>query len=118
MAFLGNLIWILFGGLEAALSFVITGIVWCITIVGIPFGLQAFKMAKLVLAPFGKQVRSNFGKHPIANLLWFIFGGFAMALAYIFLGIIFCITIIGIPFGKQWFKMASLAAFPFGATVD
>lgn len=118
MAFLGNLIWIIFGGLEAAIAFLLTGIIWCITIIGIPFGKQAFKMAKLVLAPFGKKVHTNFGKHPIANLLWFILGGFGMALSYIFLGIIYCITIIGIPFGKQWFKMAALAAFPFGATVD
>ena len=117
MRFLGNLIWFLFGGLGGALSFFFTGLLWCITIIGIPFGKQSFKLAGLVLAPFGKTVNGNFGSHPIANLIWFIFGGFAMAIGYLFVGLFFCITIIGIPFGKQAFKLAKLAAFPFGAKV-
>ena len=118
MKTLGNLIWIIFGGLVSALGYLLAGLVWCITIIGIPFGLQAFKMAKLVLAPFGKEVKSNFGAHPIANLLWFILGGFGIMLEQFLAGVIFCITIIGIPFGKQMFKMAALSAFPFGATVE
>ena len=117
MTLLGNIIWLIFGGLVGAISFTVTGLIWCITLIGIPFGLQAFKMAKLTLSPFGKQIDSNFGAHPIANVLWFIFGGFAMALSYCLVGIIFCITLIGIPFGKQAFKFAKLSAFPFGAQV-
>jgi uncharacterized membrane protein YccF (DUF307 family) len=74
-------------------------------------------MASLVLTPFGKKIYSNFGKHPIANLLWFVFGGFGLMIGQAILGLIFCVTIIGIPFGLQIFKMAQLSAFPFGAVV-
>ena len=118
MKVIGNIIWLIFGGLESAIGFFFAGLLWCITIIGIPFGKQAFKLASLVLVPFGKKVEGNFGAHPIANVIWFIFGGFTMALAYLFLGVFYCITIIGIPFGKQAFKLARLAAFPFGAKVD
>ena len=117
MKFIGNLIWFIFGGLIGAIGYFLLGVIWCITIIGIPFGKQCFKLAKLALSPFGKKVHSNFGKHPLANLIWFIFGGEAMAVAYLFVGLIFCITIIGIPFGKQSFKLAVLSAFPFGAKV-
>ena len=117
MKTIANLIWFVFGGVTSAIAFFFLGILWCITSIGIPFGKQAFKMAGLVLFPFGKRVNTNFEKHPIANALWFLLGGVGMAIGYIFLGILFCITIIGIPFGKQVFKMAKLAAIPFGATV-
>lgn len=118
MQFLGNLIWIIFGGLVSAIAYFFLGLIWCVTIIGIPFGLQAFKFAKLVLAPFGKKVNTNFGKHPIGNIIWFIFGGFGVAIAQFFAGLVFCITIIGIPFGLQAFKFAKLACCPFGATID
>ena len=118
MKFIGNVLWFIFTGIAMALAWLFLGIIWCITIIGIPFGKQCFKMAKLSLAPFGKSVNGNFGKHPIANIIWFIFGGFGIALGFLFTGIIWCITIIGIPFGKQCFKLAKLGAFPFGATVD
>ena len=117
MKFLGNLVWFIFGGLIGAIAYFLLGLIWCITIIGIPFGRQCFKLAKLTLSPFGKKVDTNFGSHPIANLIWFIFGGEIMALAYILVGFVFCITIIGIPFGKQSFKLAVLSAFPFGAKV-
>ena len=117
MKTLGNVFWFLFTGFGMALAWLLLGVIWCITIIGIPFGKQAFKMAKLSLFPFGKTVTTNFGKHPIANLLWFIFGGFGIAFGFLLTGIIWCITIIGIPFGKQCFKLASLALTPFGATV-
>ena len=117
MKFLGNLIWFIFGGLIGALTYFLLGLIWCVTIIGIPFGRQCFKLAKLALFPFGKTVNSRFGSHPIANLIWFIFGGMEMALAYIIIGVVFCVTIIGIPFGKQCFKLATLSAFPFGATL-
>jgi len=118
MKIIGNILWFIFTGLATAISWFILGIIWCVTIIGIPFGKQCFKLAKLAIFPFGKTVNGNFGKHPIANIIWFIFGGFALCLGYAFLGIFWCITILGIPFGKQCFKLAGLGAFPFGASVD
>ena len=117
MKLLGNLVWFIFGGAIAALLWLILGLLLCITIVGIPFGLQAFKFAGLVIFPFGKDIDTDFAKHPIINLLWVVFVGWEMALGYLFVGAIFCITIIGIPFGLQWFKLAQLALFPFGAKI-
>lgn len=118
MKLIGNILWFLIAGFGAALAWFFLGILWCITIIGVPFGLQAFKMAKLSLFPFGKVVNGNFGSHPIANIIWVLLGGLGLAIGYIFAGIIFCITIIGIPFGKQCFKLASLAIAPFGATIE
>jgi len=117
MKLLGNIIWALFTGIWSALYYFFTGILMCITIIGIPFGKVCFRMAKLVIAPFGKDVKSNFGSHPIANVIWLILFGWEMALGYLFIGIIYCITIIGIPFGKQCFKLAKLSLIPFGAEV-
>ena len=117
MSCLGNFIWIVFGGLLSALAYLVLGILWCITLIGIPFGRQAFKFAGLVIAPFGKKVNLDFGKHPIGNILWLIFGGLELAALHAILGLIFCVTVIGIPFGLQSFKLAKLALFPFGATV-
>lgn len=118
MKTLGNIIWLLLIGLWGAIGYFLEGIIWCITIIGIPFGKQCFKMAGLMLTPFGKKVTTNFGKHPIANIIWLIFGGLELAIGFFFAGIVFCITIIGIPFGKQCFKMARLALTPFGATYN
>ena len=118
MKILGNILWFVFFGIWSAVIWLLLGLLWCITVIGIPFGLQAFKIAKLVLWPFGKTVRSDFGKHPIANLIWLLFGGLELALGYVIGGVICCITIIGIPFGKQCFKLATLAITPFGANVN
>lgn len=117
MKAIGNLLWFLLTGLASALAWIGIGIFWCITIIGIPFGKQAFKLAGLSLFPFGKTVNGNFGKHPIANIIWFLFGGLELAIGYVIAGLFWCITIVGIPFGKQCFKLASLAIAPFGATV-
>ncbi len=117
MKTIGNILWVIFTGLFEAIAWLLIGVVWCITIIGIPFGLQAFKIAKLVIWPFGNEAKMNFGKHPIANILWFILGGFALALSFLLVGLVWCITIIGIPFGLQCFKFAKLACFPFGATI-
>ena len=117
MRLIGNIIWLLVCGLAGAVSYLIAGVLWCITIIGIPFGKQCFKMAALMLMPFGKEIRGNFGKHPIANVIWFIFGGLEIAIGYFVSGVLFCITVIGIPFGKQCFKLMRLSAFPFGASV-
>ena len=118
MKTLDNILWFLFTGLECAIAWFLLGIIWCITIIGIPFGRQCFKMAKLFLWPIGRTVYSNFGAHPIANVIWLIFGGAGLALSMFVAGIIWCVTIIGIPFGRQCFKLGKLAAIPFGATVS
>lgn len=117
MKFIGNIIWFILIGLWTAIGYFFIGLLLCITIIGIPFGIQCFKLAKLVLTPFGKIVNSNFGKHPIANILWLVFVGWEMAVGYVVAGAIFCITIIGIPFGKQCFKLAALSLIPFGANI-
>ncbi len=118
MSFLGNLIWIIFGGLISSIIWFIAGIIFSITIIGIPFGMQCFKMAGLVLAPFGKSVRVDFTKHPFANIIWLLVMGWELFLVNAFAGIIFSITIIGIPFGKQCFKLAAVSLAPFGAIID
>lgn len=118
MKFIGNFLWFFLTGFLTSLMWFFLGLLWCITVVGIPFGLQAFKFAKLSLFPFGKKVSTRFFKRPLLNIVWFILGGFALAIAFLGTGLIWCITIIGIPFGKQAFKMAKLAIAPFGATVD
>lgn len=118
MRLIGNILWIIFGGLLSALGWLITGVLWCITIIGIPVGLQCFKLASLSLNPFGKEVRYEGGAGSfLLNVIWFIFGGLEMAIGNFLFGVLWCITIIGIPFGKQFFKLAGLSLRPFGATV-
>ena len=117
MRFIANVIWFIFGGLWLGLGWALLGLLLCITIIGIPLGKQCFKAAKLTFAPFGKTVSTHFDKHPIANILWAVFIGWEMALGYLFSGVICCITIIGIPFGLQAFKLMKLAFLPFVATV-
>ena len=116
---LGNIIWIVLGGFVMTLGWFIAGVICIITIIGIPLGLQAFKMAQLVLWPFGRRVDfSNMGAGPlILNILWIIFFGWELAIASAVLGALYCITVIGIPFGLQWFKFAKLALLPFGAEI-
>lgn len=116
MKTLGNILWLVLVGFWSALGYFLLGIIWCITIIGIPFGKQSFKIGRLMFWPFGKDIKSDFGKHPIANIIWLIFGGLELAIGFLFVGLILCITIIGIPFGKQCFKLAKLSAVPFGAT--
>jgi len=118
MSFLGNLIWIICGGIWQALAWLLTGLLWCITIIGIPVGLQCFKFASLSLAPFGKEIEYGGGASSfIMNIIWIIISGLPMAIGFAVNGIAFCCTIIGIPFGLQCFKMAKLALMPFGARV-
>ena len=118
MKTIGNVIWLILTGLEMALTWFFLGIIWCVTIIGIPFGKQCFKLARVAIWPMGTKVSTDFGKHPIANVIWLIFGGIGLGFGFIFAGILWCITIIGIPFGKQCFKLAKLGFIPFGATVD
>ena len=117
MKTIGNIIWVIFGGLFWSIICALEGILCCITIIGIPVGLQMFKMSSFVLWPFGKQVKkignSSFFKQ-LVNLLWLIFFGWEMALGYLLTGILYCITIVGIPFGMQYFKLASFVLWPIG----
>ena len=121
MRIIGNLIWLLFGGLEAAIGYFTGSLAVALTIVGIPIALQTFKIGLLCLWPFGAKVtptNSPMGciRIPL-NILWFIFGGLWSCLMHLFFGALLFITIIGIPFGKQHFKMAELSLAPFGKNV-
>ena len=118
MNFLGNLIWIIFGGLLSAIGWWIAGILWCITIIGIPVGLQCFKLSSISLNPFGKDIKYDGGAGSfILNIIWIIVSGLELAIGNFVVGLIFCVTIIGIPFGLQFFKIARLSLAPFGAEV-
>ncbi len=118
MRFLGNLLWFIFGGLEGGICWLLAGCLWCVTIVGMPIGLQCFKFVGLALWPFGKEVCYGGGTlSMLANILWLLLSGLPLAAAYAFVGCVWCVTIIGIPFGKQFFKLARLALMPFGAEV-
>lgn len=119
MGCLGNAIWFLCGGLSSALGWCFAGLLWCVTIVGIPVGVQCFKLAGVALFPFGKNVQySGSAGSTLLNILWILFGGLALAIGSWLSGAFLCITIIGIPFGKQHFKLAKLALMPFGAVVS
>ena len=121
MKFLGNIIWLVFGGLLVAIEYFVASLLLMITIIGIPFGLQTLKIAALALLPFSGTVID--GKNAggclsiFMNIVWILIGGIWIALSHLFFGLIFCITIIGIPFGLQHFKMAGLALLPFGKTI-
>jgi len=118
MGCLGNLLWFIFGGFISGISWGLAGILWCITIIGIPVGTQCFKFAALSFFPFGKEVTYGGGTGSlILNIIWLIVSGLPLAAEHLAIGLILCITIIGIPFGLQQFKLAKLALMPFGATV-
>ncbi|MGF7139115.1 YccF domain-containing protein [Roseimarinus sediminis] len=121
MSTLGNILWIVFGGFIIAIEYVISSILMMITIVGIPFGIQSLKMAELALWPFGYDTRTRESSSgclaTIMNLIWIVIGGFWIFLTHILLGVLLSITIIGIPFGKQHFKLASLSLTPFGREI-
>lgn len=118
MNLLGNIIWLIFGGIFIALEYFISSILLCLTIIGIPFGLQTLKLGILALWPFGSEIVHKENAHgclPVfMNILWFFIGGLWIFLSHAAFGLLLCITIIGIPFGLQHFKLAGLALTPFG----
>lgn len=118
MSCLGNIIWLIFGGFLAGLGYIIGGLVTCLTIVGIPFGVQAIKLGAAMMTPFGREivVTEEFDSvlSLVFNVVWAILFGWEIAVAHFVHGIILGITIIGIPFAKQHFKLIPLALFPFG----
>jgi uncharacterized membrane protein YccF (DUF307 family) len=121
MRFIGNVIWLIFGGWCLALEYLIGGVILCITIIGIPFGLQAFKLGMLAIWPFGWEavrVEKDDGCLTLfMNVLWLLVGGIWLCLMHTVYGMIFCLTIIGIPFGMQHFKLLGLAVSPFGREI-
>ena len=118
MSFLGNVVWFVFGGFFACLGYVIGGLGLCLTIVGIPFGVQTIKLGFAALAPFGKEVRdapnANSPLRIVFNLIWLVLFGWEIALAHLGSALVLAVTVIGIPFALQHLKMVPLALFPFG----
>jgi len=121
MNFLGNLAWLIFGGIIIAIEYFIGSLLLMVTIVGIPFGVQTLKMGALALWPFGRDThvhsRASGCLYILMNLLWLLCGGIWIALTHAFFGLLLCITIIGIPFGLQHFKMTAVALNPFGRDI-
>ena len=121
MKILGNLIWLIFGGIIIAIEYFIGSLILMITIIGIPFGMQTLKMASLSIWPFGRtskvQSRASGCLYIFMNVLWLLCGGIWIALTHAFFGVLLCITIIGIPFGMQHFKLTEVAINPFGRDI-
>lgn len=117
-----NIIWVVFGGLMIAIEYAISSVLMMLTIVGIPFGLQTMKLAVLALWPFGSDITDDIWPSGCLagamNVIWWFVGGFAIALTHLGWGLLFCITIVGIPFGLQHFKLMKLALLPFGKSVN
>lgn len=121
MNLIGNVLWFVLGGFIAALIYALVGLLMCLTIIGIPFGLQLFKFAGYALWPFGRRVVSKPDDGGclslFMNALWLVLGWWELALTHATFGLILCVTIVGIPFGVQHFKMALLSVFPFGKEI-
>jgi len=117
--YIGNLLWLIFGGLVLSLAWAIIGLLLCVTIIGIPFGVQCFKIAGFVLWPFGRDcIPGGFGvMGAFGNVIWILICGISLCLSHLLMGVLLCITVVGIPFGLQHFKMAKLSLIPFGAEV-
>ena len=118
MSLLGNIVWFLFGGIFIFFEYIIGGIALCLTIIGIPFGIQCFKLAFAHLAPFGKEIHTKPDRsgpvNLIFNVIWALSAGIWIALTHIAWGLLLCLSIIGIPFGLQHFKLMPLCFAPFG----
>lgn len=122
MTVLGNVLWFVLGGFLVALGYVIGGILLCLTIVGIPFGFQSFKIARAVAAPFGTRVVERPGASGctavVLNLIWIILPGVELAVTHLVLAALLGITIVGIPFARQHVKLVPLALMPFGRGIE
>ena len=123
MSALGNLLWIfLGGGILVSLGYLIGGVVLCLTIVGIPFGMQLFKLASLALLPFGRDVNTEGSASGLLtilmNVLWWVCGGVEVAIVHLVFAVLTGVTVVGLPFAKQHMKMLLLALVPFGARIE
>ena len=121
MSFLGNLIWLIFGGFLTGMGYILGGLLVCLTIIGIPFGMQAIKLGIATMAPFGKEFvatdeAGDFG-NILLNILWAVVFGWEIAIAHLVHGLILLVTIVGIPFAKQHFKLIPIALAPFGREI-
>ena len=118
MSIIGNILWIIFGGLIISIEYFISGLLLSLTIIGIPFGIQCFKLGILALLPFGREVvqkpAASGCLSTFMNILWILLGGIWIAATHLIFALLLAITIIGIPFAKQHLKLASLALTPFG----
>ncbi|HLE83873.1 MAG TPA: YccF domain-containing protein [Thermoanaerobaculia bacterium] len=121
MTTLGNILWFVLGGFLIAFGYLVGGVLLCLTIVGIPFGLQAFKLARAVAAPFGTKVVEREGASGclpvVLNLIWILLPGLELALTHLVLAIVLGITIVGLPFARQHIKLVPLALMPFGRSI-
>jgi uncharacterized membrane protein YccF (DUF307 family) len=121
MKFLGNLVWLVFGGFIIAIEYFIGSLILFITIFGIPFGVQTLKMGALAIWPFGRDTRvherASGCLYILMNVIWLLFGGIWIAITHAFFGVLLCITVIGIPFGLQHFKLTAIALNPFGRDI-
>lgn len=122
MKFIGNILWLILGGILIAIYYWIIGLLFCITIVGIPFGVQLMKIGTFALWPFGHDVQSGPNDTGclsiLMNVIWILVGGIEITMLHLTFGVLCCLTIIGIPFGIQHFKMALLALMPFGKEIS
>jgi uncharacterized membrane protein YccF (DUF307 family) len=121
MSLIGNILWIfLGGGILLFALYLFGGIILCITIVGIPFGIQCIKLSILGLLPFGKEIQTTKSGHGVLstlmNVIWIVFAGIEIAAIHFVFGLLWAVTIVGLPFAKQHLKLASLALTPFGHT--
>jgi uncharacterized membrane protein YccF (DUF307 family) len=115
-----NVIWVVFSGFWLFLAYLFVALLWCITIIGIPFGVQSFKLGLFALWPFGRAVvkrPSSGGLNVVMNVLWVVLSGLWLAIGHLLTGIVLCITIIGIPLGLGNFKLVPLAIWPFGREI-
>ena len=120
MSCLGNILWFLLGGFLTAVLYFLAGLVMCITIVGIPFGVELMKIGAFALFPFGRDVELAGDSGCLSlgfNILWVLFGWWEIAVVHFIFGILCGITIIGIPFAVQHFKIAKMSLFPFGSAI-
>lgn len=121
MNLIGNIIWLVFGGLLTALGYIFGGLLLCLTVVGIPFGLQCFKLAVVSLFPFGRHIENNPSSGGclslFANIIWIFTGGLFTAINHLFWAVVLALTIIGIPFAKQHLKLLEISLMPFGKRV-
>lgn len=121
MNLIGNIIWLVFGGLLTALGYIFGGLLLCLTVVGIPFGLQCFKLAVVSLFPFGRRIENNPSSGGclslFANIIWIFTGGLFTAINHLFWAVVLALTIIGIPFAKQHLKLLEISLMPFGKRV-
>ncbi len=119
---LGNIIWLIFGGLISAMIYIVWGALLCITIIGIPFGIQCFKLGLFTARPFGLRVVSTGNSAGclvvLFNILWLFWAGIGIAMIHVIFGCLLFITIIGIPFARQHFKMVEIALLPFGKKIE